>query len=54
MVSNRYSSVLRRSLLAAALFVSSLSAVFAQDTAGLRIVGNVTDEKGEPLVGATS
>ena len=53
MVLNRYSSVLRRSLLAAALFVSSLSAVFAQDTAGLRIVGNVTDEKGEPLVGAT-
>ena len=53
MFSSRYSSVLRRSLLVIVFFVTGLSAVFAQDTAGLRIVGNVTDEKGEPLVGAT-
>ena len=53
MFSSRNSSVLRRSLLVIVFFITGLSAVFAQDTAGLRIVGNVTDEKGEPLVGAT-
>ena len=35
------------------LLIGSLSAALAQDSAGLRVIGNVTDEKGEPLVAAT-
>lgn len=53
MFSSKYSNVLRRGWLMMVLFIGSLSAALAQDSAGLRVIGNVTDEKGEPLVAAT-
>ena len=49
MFSSRYSNVLRRGCLMMILLIGSLSAALAQDSAGLRVIGNVTDEKGEPL-----
>lgn len=53
MFSSKYSNVLRRGWLMMILLIGSLSAALAQDSAGLRVIGNVTDEKGEPLVAAT-
>ena len=53
MFSSKYSNVLRRGWLMMILLIGSLSAALAQDSAGLRVIGNVTDEKGEPLAGAT-
>ena len=54
MFSSKFSNVLRRGFLTAFLLVGGgIVAALAQDGAGLRVIGNVTDEKGEPLVAAT-